>query len=81
MCEGMSAHTPKWTLSLGIGVPMDSQIFKEQFEGSKLIGLKSSLYHWKHLKTSMSKIGLHDPFEYLQHKLWLKEKLGIKMSI
>jgi len=29
----------------------------------------------------MSKMGLHDPFEYLKHKLWLKERLGIKMLI
>jgi hypothetical protein len=29
----------------------------------------------------MSKLGSHDPLEYLQHKLWLKERLGIKMPI
>jgi hypothetical protein len=29
----------------------------------------------------MSKMGLHDPFEYLKHKLWLKEGLGVKVSI
>jgi len=33
-CEKMSPHTPKWTPILGVGVPMDSQIFKERFEGS-----------------------------------------------
>jgi hypothetical protein len=26
-------------------------------------------------------MGLHDPFEYLQHKLWPKERLGVKVSI
>jgi hypothetical protein len=26
-------------------------------------------------------MGLHDPFEYLKHKLWLKEGLGIKVPI
>jgi hypothetical protein len=26
-------------------------------------------------------MGLHDPFEYLQHKLWLFEGLGVKVSI
>jgi len=30
-CEGMNAHTPKATPTLGDGVPMDSQNFKEQF--------------------------------------------------
>jgi hypothetical protein len=29
----------------------------------------------------MSKMGLHDPFEYLKHKLWPKEGLGVKVSI
>jgi hypothetical protein len=28
-CEGMNPHTPKWTPTLGVGIPMDSQIFKE----------------------------------------------------
>jgi hypothetical protein len=42
----MSPHTPKWIPTLGVGVPMNFQFFKEQFEGTKLIGLKSFLYHW-----------------------------------
>jgi hypothetical protein len=50
-CEGMNPHIPKWTLILGVGVLMESQIFKEGFQGSKFIGLKSSLYHWKALET------------------------------
>jgi hypothetical protein len=29
----------------------------------------------------MSKMGLHDPFEYLKHKLWPKEKPGMKRLI
>ncbi len=29
-CEGMNPHTPKWVPTLGVGVPMDFQIFKEQ---------------------------------------------------
>jgi hypothetical protein len=44
-CEGMRLHTPKWTPTLGIKVPMESRIFKEQLEGSKHIELKTSLYH------------------------------------
>jgi hypothetical protein len=44
---------------------MDSQIIREQFQGSKSIGLKSFLYHWKALGTYMSKMGLHDPFGHL----------------
>jgi len=43
-CEGMNPHTSKGTSTLGVRVPMDFQIFKEQLQGSKLNGLKSSLY-------------------------------------
>jgi hypothetical protein len=46
-CEGMNLRTPKWAPTLGIGVSLDFQIFKEQFQGSKPIGLWDSLYHWK----------------------------------
>jgi hypothetical protein len=36
---------------LGVGVLMDSWIFKKQSQGSKPIGLNSLLYHWKDLGT------------------------------
>ncbi len=29
-CEGINPHTPKGTPTLGVEVPMDSQIFREQ---------------------------------------------------
>jgi hypothetical protein len=50
-CEGMNPHTPKWVFIWGVGIPMDSQNFRKPFEGSKFIGLKSSLYHSKVLET------------------------------
>jgi hypothetical protein len=50
-------------------------------QGSKLIGLTIYLYHQKDLGTSMYELGLHDPFGYLKHKLWPKERLGIKLPI
>jgi len=49
--EGVNPHTPKATPTLGDGVPMESQKFREQFQGSKLNGLWHSLYHWKVLGT------------------------------
>jgi hypothetical protein len=33
-CEGMNLHTPKWAPTLGVGVSMDSQIFREWLQGS-----------------------------------------------
>jgi hypothetical protein len=50
-CEKMNIHTPKWAPILGVGVSMDSWVFKEQLQGSKPIGLKGSLYHCKVLGT------------------------------
>jgi hypothetical protein len=44
-CEGVNPHTPKATPTLGDGVPVDSQNFREQFQGSKLNGLWRYLYH------------------------------------
>ncbi len=72
-CERISLHTPKWALIWGVGVSMDSWIFKEQLQESKPTRLKSYLYHWKALETKMSKMGSHDPFRYLKHKLWPKK--------
>jgi hypothetical protein len=48
-CEGMDLHTPKWAPTLGVWVPIDSQIFKEQLQGLKSIGLRNFLYHWEAL--------------------------------
>jgi hypothetical protein len=44
-CEGIDLHIPKGTPTLGVGVPVDSLVFREQFKGSKPIALRSSLYH------------------------------------
>ncbi len=49
-CEGMNPHTSKGASTLGIGILMDSQIFRELLKGSKINGLRSSLYHWKLLE-------------------------------
>jgi hypothetical protein len=29
-CEGMNSHTPKWVFTLGVGIPMDSIIFRRR---------------------------------------------------
>jgi hypothetical protein len=46
-CEGVNPHTPKATPTLGDGVSVDSQNFRDRFEGSNLNGLCRSLYQWK----------------------------------
>jgi hypothetical protein len=39
-CEGMNPHTPKWTPTLGVRVPMDSQFFKKWFQGQNTLDWK-----------------------------------------
>jgi hypothetical protein len=78
-CEGINPHTPKGTPTLGVGVPMDSRIFRVRLQGSKPIDLKSSLYHWKVIKTKMFKMCSHCPFGHPKHKLWSKERLEVKL--
>jgi len=53
MLLGVWENVKEWTptlpseLTLGVGLLMDSQIFKERLQESKPIRTKSSLYHWK----------------------------------
>jgi len=74
-CEGMNLHIPKWTSTpkraptLGVEVPVDFWIFREQLQRSKPIRLKRFSYYWKALGMYISKMGSHDPFEHLTHKL------------
>jgi hypothetical protein len=49
--EGVNPHTPKATPTLGDGILVDFQNFKEWFQGSKLNDLWRSLYHWKAFRT------------------------------
>jgi hypothetical protein len=50
-CEGIDPHTPKGTPTLGVGVPVDSQMFKKRAQGSKPNGLWNPLYHWEYIET------------------------------
>jgi hypothetical protein len=56
-------------------------MFREQLKGSKLNGLRSSLNHWKYIETNMSKMGSHRRFGHLKHKLWPKERPGVKLAV
>jgi hypothetical protein len=80
-CEGMNPHTPKKASTFGVGIPVDSWIFRRWLQGSKPNGLNSSLYHWKDIETQMSKMGLHDSFEHLKCKLWPKERPWVKLAV
>jgi len=42
-CEGMNLHTPKGASTLGVGIPVDPQMFRERLQGPKLNGLRRTL--------------------------------------
>jgi hypothetical protein len=71
----MNLHTPKWAPTLGIRVLMDSKKKFKRLQGSKPIGLKSSLYHWKALgyrclkRACMTHLGTLNT-SYGQNKGW-----------
>ncbi len=75
-CKGMNPHTPKWTPCW----ELESQIFKAQFQGSKPIGLKSSLYHWKAIEAKMSKMGVRNSYTPSPLKYALTKKPGWKWN-
>jgi hypothetical protein len=75
----MNLHTPKGASILGVWIPVDFRVFRGQLQGSKLNELRSFLYHA--LRTYMSKMGSHDPFGHLKHKLWPKEGAKVKLAI
>jgi hypothetical protein len=76
-CEGEDFHSRNGSL----GVNRDSRTFRERFQGSKHLALDNYLYLWKDIEMKMFKMGLHDPFRHLQHKLGQKERLGVKLAV
>jgi hypothetical protein len=78
----------KWTFTLPSELPcweLESEwtpeIFKERLQRLKPIAMKIFLYHWKAIEMQMFKMGSHDPFGHLKHKLWPKERSGDKLTI
>jgi hypothetical protein len=54
MLPWMQKSVKEWTLTPPSELPfweLESQIFREKLQGSKLIGLRHSLYHWKYIRT------------------------------
>jgi hypothetical protein len=77
----MNPHTHKGASTLGVGIMVDSQIFREQLQGSKPNGLKSFFITLESSWNIDVKMGLHNPFGHLKHKLGSKERLGVKLVI
>jgi hypothetical protein len=85
---GVQKNVREWTLTLPSELPlwelesqMDSQIFRGRLQGWNPSGQRVIYIIGKLLKRKMSKMGLHDPFRHLKHKLWPKERSRIKLAI
>jgi hypothetical protein len=72
-CEGMNPHTPKWVLTLGVGVSWTSEFSKSDCKDQNSLDWKVHYILENPLKHRCLKMGLHDPFAYLKHKLWPKK--------
>jgi len=70
----VSSHFENWS-------PNRLLNFQKAISRAKIHWIKEFFYHWKFLGMKMFKMGSHDLFWYLKHKLWPKEGLGVKLSI
>jgi hypothetical protein len=81
----MNPHTPKWTPTLGVGVPMESrwspESSKSNCKGQNSLDWSVPYTIEKLLKTKCLKWAYMTHLEYLKHKLWPKEWSGVKLPI
>jgi hypothetical protein len=70
----VNSHFGSWS-------PNGLSNFQKAIAGVEPIGLKNYLCHWKYIEMYMFKMGSHDSFGHLKHKLWPKERPGVKLSI
>jgi hypothetical protein len=74
---GRHSHSRKWELR----VLRDSRKLRVWLQGLKHLALRCFLYRWKGLEVYTSKMASHESFRHLQHKLWSKEGLGVKLAV
>jgi hypothetical protein len=72
----MTFTLPKW----GLGSLPRLPKLHSLIAGVKTPCIECYLYHWKTIEVQMSKMGSPEPFGLLQHKLWQKEKPGVKLA-
>ncbi len=70
----MSSHFGSWSPDELLNLQKTIVRIKTHWIEELLISLESS---WN----EMSKMGLHDTFGHLEHKLWSKERSGVKLAI
>jgi hypothetical protein len=74
---GWNSHSQKWEL----GVLRDSRKFKAWLQGSKHLAFYVFFLPLERSWSVNVKMTLHEPFGHLQHKIWSKEGLGVKLAV
>jgi len=87
-CKKVWGSMKKWTFTLLRQLPLwedecrwTSGTSKSDFRGQNSMACGVSLYHWKALRTQISKMSSHCSFEHLKHKLWPKEGPRVKLPV
>jgi hypothetical protein len=70
----VSSHFGSWSPGGLLNLQKEISGVKTHWIGEFLISLER-------IGTYMSKVGSHDPFGHLKHKLWPKEGLGVKLVV
>jgi hypothetical protein len=76
-----SARSPFTLSKMGLGSPSGLPKTQSAIVGVKTPCIEVFLCRWKGLEVYMSKMASHEPFGRLQHKLWLKERPGVKLAV
>jgi len=77
----MNPHTPKWAPFWELESQWTFEFFGNDYRGQNSLDWKVLYNIRKLLELRCLKGGSHIPFEYLKHKLWLKEGSRIKLPI
>jgi hypothetical protein len=80
-CERMNPRTPKWTPMLRVGVPNGFPNFQSAIARVKTHCLEEFFISVKNYWNWDVWNGLASPIRHLKHKLWPKERPGIKVAI
>jgi hypothetical protein len=80
-CEGMNPHTSKGTPTLGVRISVDSKFSKSNCSGRNSLDWSIHCIIGKLLEHRCLKWACMTHLHTLKHKLWSKERLGVKLAV
>jgi hypothetical protein len=73
----MTLTFPKW----GVGSPLGLSKLQSSIAGVKTSHLEAFFMSLKIHRSVDVEMASHEPFGHLQHKLWQKERPGVKLAV